>query len=63
VENRLLCKADDATGAVETEGPHKISYLFIIPVGGTFTVVRGSVKSLVTRTASKFIVNDYLIAA
>ena len=62
-ENRLLCKADDVTGAVKTEGPHKTSYLFVIPVGGTFTVVRGSVQSLVTRTDSKFIVNDHHIAA
>lgn len=62
-ENRLLCKADDVTGTVETEGPHKTSYHFLIPVGGTFTVIRGSVQSFVTRTDSKFIVIDYHIAA
>ncbi|GAB1360711.1 hypothetical protein MASR1M31_25360 [Porphyromonadaceae bacterium] len=58
LENRLLCKADDVTGTVEAEGPHKMRYLFVIPVGGTFTVIRGGVQSLVTRTDSKFIIRD-----
>ena len=63
VENRLLCKADDITGEVETEGSHKSSYLFVFPVGSTFTVVRDNIKSVVTRTDKAFIVNDYPIAA
>lgn len=61
-ENRLICKADGITGMVETKGPHKTSYHFVIPVGGTFIVVRGSIQSLVIRTDSKFIVKDQHIA-
>lgn len=57
-EGRLLCRADDRTGVVETEGPHKSRYVFTIPVGGTFTVTRGSVVSVVTRTAAAFVVVD-----
>lgn len=55
---QLLCIANDGTGEVETQGPHKSSYNFNIPVGGTFTVVRGNIVSLVTRTATTFIVAD-----
>lgn len=62
-EDRLLCKANDATGEVETIGPHKTSYIFSIPIGGTFTVIRGNTKSLVTRTSIEFIVDNYPIAA
>lgn len=56
--NRLLCKADDQTGVVETQGPHKASYVFTIPIGGTFTVTRDNIVSLVTRTATVFTVVD-----
>lgn len=61
--NRLLCMANDSTGEVETQGPHHSSYIFTIPIGGTFTVVRDSLKSLVTRTATAFTVADYALAA
>ena len=57
-KNHLLCKANDETGDVETEGPHKMAYRFNIPVGGSFTVTRGSIISKVTRTATGFIVAD-----
>ena len=62
-ENRLLCKADDVTGTVETEGPHKSIYIFSIPVGFSFTIIRGNTKSNVTRTATMFIVENQRIAA
>lgn len=52
----LLCIANDETGEVETQGPHKSSYNFNIPIGGTFTVVRDNVVSQITRTATTFIV-------
>jgi len=55
--------ANDSTGEVETQGPHRSSYIFSIPVGGTFTVVRDNLKSLVTRTATAFTVADYTITA
>ena len=55
---QLLCIANDGTGEVETQGPHKSSYSFSIPVGGTFTVTRDNVVSLVTRTATNFTVAD-----
>ena len=57
-KNHLLCKANDKTGDVETEGPHKMAYRFNIPVGGSFIVTRGSVISKVTRIATGFIVAD-----
>lgn len=60
--SQLLCVANDGTGEVETQGPHKSSYNFKIPIGGTFTVVRGNVISLVTRTASTFTVADTVAA-
>ena len=59
---QLLCIANDGTGEVETQGPHKSSYCFSIPIGGTFTVVRGNVISLVTRTETTFIVADIAAA-
>lgn len=55
--------ANDSTGEVETQGPHRSSYIFSIPIGGTFIVVRGDLKSLVTRTATAFTVADYALAA
>ena len=55
--------ANDSTGEVETQGPHHSSYIFSIPIGGTFTVVRDNLKSLVTRTATAFVVADYATAA
>ena len=61
--DKLLCMANDRTGEVETQGPHKSRYTFKIPVGGEFTVVRDNVKSLVIRTAAEFIVEDYATAA
>ena len=57
-KNHLLCKAKDETGDVETEGPHKTAYHFKIPIGGSFTITRGSITSRVTRTATGFIVAD-----
>ena len=62
-DNRLLCMANDSTGEVETQGPHRSSYIFSIPIGGTFTVVRENLKSLVTRTATAFTVVNYTSAA
>lgn len=59
---QLLCIANDGTGEVETQGPHKSSYSFSIPVGGTFTVTRDNVVSLVTRTATNFTVADSVAA-
>ena len=60
--SQLLCVANDGTCEVQTQGPHKSSYNFKIPIGGTFTVVRGNVISLVTRTASTFTVADTIAA-
>ena len=57
-KNHLLCKANDETGDVETEGPHNPAYHFKIPIGGSFTITRGSITSRVTRTATGFIVAD-----
>ena len=62
-ENRLLCRANDATGTIETEGPHKSIYIFSIPVGFSFTVIRGTTKSNITRTATMFIVENQRVAA
>ena len=42
----LLCEANDCTGEVRTVGPHHSTYLFQIPVGGTFTVIRDNCQSL-----------------
>lgn len=61
--DKLLCVANDCTGEVETQGPHKSRYTFRIPVGGEFIVVRDNVKSIVVRTAAEFIVADYVAAA
>ncbi len=61
-QKRLLCEVDDITGEVKTEGPHKSYYFFNIPVGGTFIVTRDNITSLVTRTATCFMVEDSLIA-
>lgn len=58
IKNHLLCKANDESGDVETEGPHKMAYHFNIPIGGSFTVTCGSIVSKVTRTATGFIVSD-----
>ena len=55
--------ANDSTGEVETKGTHHASYSFNIPIGGTFTVIRDNLKSIVTRTAAVFTVADYAIAA
>ena len=55
---QLLCIANDGTGEVETQGPHKSSYSFSIPIGGTFTVTRDNVTYLVTRTTNNFTVAD-----
>ncbi len=60
-DNRLLCVVNDSTGEVETRGPHHSSYIFNIPIGGTFTVVRDNLKSLVTRTTTTFTVENYAI--
>ena len=62
-ENRLLCRANDVTGIIETEGPHKSIYVFNIPVGCAFTVIRGKTKSRIIRTATKFVVENQRIAA
>ena len=59
----MLCLANAVTGEVETQGPHKAQYIFCLPIGGTFTVIRDNVKSLVTRTATEFTVADYTAAA
>lgn len=61
--HKLLCMVNDCTGKVETEGPHHSSYIFIIPVGGTFTVIRDNLISLITRTATEFTVADNELAA
>ena len=55
--------ANVSTGEVETQGPPPSSYIFSIPIGGTITVIRDNLKSLVTRTATAFTVADYTIAA
>ena len=57
-KNPLMCKANYKTGYVETKGPQKTTYRFNIPIGGSFTVTRGSITSKVTRTATGFIVAD-----
>ena len=54
--------ANDSMGEVETQWPHHSSYIFSIPIGGAFTVVRDNLKSLVTRTATAFTVADYTLA-
>lgn len=56
--NKLLCIANDDTGEVKTEGPHKSKYSFIIPVGISFSIERDGIISTVTRTPSTFIVAD-----
>ena len=61
-KNHLLCKANDMTGNIETEGPHKSTYRFNIPIGGSFTVTRGNITSLVTRNVTGFTVADSIIA-
>ena len=61
-EGRLLCKANDRSGMVETQGPHKSSYEFNIPIGGSFTVTRENIISRVTRTRTTFIVEDTIVA-
>jgi hypothetical protein len=55
---RLLCKANDQSGMVETEGPHKSSCKFNVPIGCSFTVARENIISRVTRTRTTFIVED-----
>lgn len=62
-EDRLLCKVNDVNGDVETEGAHKSRCIFNIPIGCSFTVIRNKTKSLITRTATKFVVNNQSIAA
>ena len=57
-KGRLLCKANDQSGMVETEGSHKSVYKFNIPIGGSFTVTRENIISRVTRTKTTFIVED-----
>ena len=61
-EGRLLCKANDRSGMVETQGPHKSSYEFNIPIGGSFTVTREIIISRVTRTKTTFVVEDIIAA-
>ena len=61
-KGRLLCKANDQSGMVETEGPHKSVCKFNIPVGGSFTVTRENIISRVTRTKTTFIVEDTVAA-
>ncbi|WP_370740594.1 MULTISPECIES: hypothetical protein [Bacteria] len=47
---------------VETQGPHKSSYEFNIPIGGSFTVTRENIISRVTRTKTTFVVEDIIAA-
>lgn len=61
-KGRLLCKANDQSGMVETEGPHKSSCKFSVPIGGSFTVTRENIISRVTRTKTTFIVKDIATA-
>ena len=61
-EGRLLGKANDRSGMVETQGPHKSSYEFNIPIGGSFTVTRENIISRVTRTKTTFVVEDIIAA-
>lgn len=61
-EGRLLCKANDRSGMVETQGPHKSSYEFNIPIGGSFTVTHENIISRVTRTKTTFVVEDIIAA-
>ena len=61
-KGRLLCKANDLNGMVETQGPHKSSYKFNVPIGGSFTVTRENIVSRVTRTKTTFIVVDTIAA-
>lgn len=62
-ENKLLCTANDRTGQIKTEGPHKSVYMFEIPIGGSFTVDRGTVQSVVTRTEKQFVVKNRKLVA
>lgn len=61
-KGRLLCKANDQNGMVETQGPHKSSYKFNVQIGGSFTVTRENIVSRVTRTKTTFIVVDTIAA-
>lgn len=61
-KGRLLCKANDQSGMVETEGPHKSSCKFNVPIGGSFTVTRENIISRLTRTKTTFIVEDTVAA-
>ena len=60
-KGRLLCTANDQSGMVETEGPHKSSCKFNV-IGGSFTVTRENIISRVTRTKTTFIVEDTVAA-
>lgn len=62
-DNWLFGIVNNSTGEVETNRPYHSSYIFSISNGGTFTVVRDNLKSLVTRTATAFTVADYTLAA
>ena len=59
----LLCEANDCTGEVRTVGPHHSTYLFQIPVGGTFTVIRDNCQSLIKRDATTFAVDREFVVA
>nr|DAX90752.1 MAG TPA: hypothetical protein [Caudoviricetes sp.] len=44
-------------------GPHRSSYVFSIPVDGSFTVVFGNCKSKIKRTATAFTVTEEVTVA
>lgn len=56
--NHLLCKTNIRSGDIETEGPHKSIYRFNIPIGGSFTVTRGSITYTIKRESIGFSVAD-----
>ena len=59
----LICEANDGTGEVMTLGPHRSIYLFQVPVGGTFTVIRGDCQSIIKRNPAAFAVAEEILVA
>lgn len=63
LHEHLICTANDSTGEVKTQGPHKSEYIFTLPIGSTFTVVRGNCKSIIRRTPTAFTVTEEILVA
>lgn len=61
--NRIVCYADGVTGEIWHEY-RKVKTKTTVPIGGTFSVEREGVMTILTRTgAPEFDVTSYKIAA